>query len=1081
MRKITLRSRINFSLVIYFVLVFTKTCIASNPLEQTTLLFENFTIDDGLSQSSITCILQDRKGFLWIGSGNGLNRYDGRSFKVFYPQSGDSLSLSNSEILKLFEDSEGYIWVGTAHGLNRFDWHMESFRRFMANPDDSTALSDNFIQSLTEDKNGNIWIGTQNGLNCYDKTNDRFTRYFFQKINTGVIGKRTTILSLFCDDQNNLWIGTYHGLIKFNLNTKQFENFYPDLHDTTNSELNKIFVIDQDEDNNIWIGTGDGVFKLTPKKEFIHYPLKDKNMKAVTVFDLLITSHSGIWIGSYGAGLFQLDPVTGETKQWKNNPYEKSSLLYDNVFDLAKDRSGIIWIATGLGLSKLDLQNSQFRTYLHYPGCENCLSDNIIWAIFEDHNGVFWFGTDRYGLDYYNPKTKQFKTFHINKKSQKSLEMPSILSIAEDKDGKLWIATQNDGLYVLDQNRKKIRSYHNKENDSKSISSDVLQTIFIDKKNRIWIGSAEGVLNLYNREKDNFIRYSISGYPNGIELWNSIWAIVEDANGNLLIGTETAGLFLLNLKTNQVEHLSSSPDLKKMEIFSIMSIYSEDISETIWLGTGGQGLIKYEPLKGKVRRFTCSDGLPTEMIYGILPERDSVSDQLKALWLSTDKGLVRFDLASKTMKVYDTGNGLPANEFNSGAYFKSKSGEMYFGSINGVVYFDPEQIQQDTFCPPVTLTSFSLFNKPVKIATGKEAILKKSITETKEIILNYDQNIFAIGFSMLHFRNPKQQKYQYKMAGLDDRWVDLGNKRHFTFTHLPPGKYEFKVRGRNGDGVWSKKITTLKIHIIPPFWQRLHVQILAGVMLLSLLIGYHKYRTGLVKRRNRQLRNLNEMLNREIDDRKKAQEKIAASLEEKEILLKEIHHRVKNNLQVTSSLLYLQSENIKDEKAKNYLQESQNRIKSMAMIHEKLYRSENFAHINSRDYIHDLAMHVFRSYAAHRQKISLNVHVEPVDFDLDTAIPCGLILNELISNSIKYAFSDGKTGEIYVSLREKAPGTVELSVKDNGTGVSDGFDLEHSNSLGLQLVKSLVNQLEGKLEFKSNSGVGCYYFSNERI
>ncbi|NOZ62182.1 MAG: hypothetical protein GXO74_10910 [Calditrichaeota bacterium] len=1059
-------------ILLFFICCFSTPAVnGQSTFDPQSVLFENFSIDDGLSQSSLTCLLQDSKGFLWIGSGDGLNRYDGRSFTVFSARKDDSSGLSNNIIWRLFEDSEGYIWVATQNGLNRFDWRTETFRRFMSNPDDSSTISNNTVWSFAEDIRGNLWVGTFNGLNCYKKAENRFIRYFYRKPNNSETTQISKILSLYYDKRDILWVGTYHGLIRLDLQSMKSDTYFVDAEDTVNSKRNYIFTIEQDGSGNLLLGTGDGLFKMDDKNRFVRYSFQNKELTHVSIFSIHVAKDNNIWAASYGQGLFYIDAAKGTVYQWKIDEYQKSSLVYDYIFEIMEDRSGILWIATGSGLSKLDLRKKRFRTFMHSPACENCLSDNIVWAVFQDSRGELWFGTDRGGLNRYNPQTKKFKVYLPDSKNATSINARTVMSIAEERRRRLWLSTFEGGVNVLDINSEKLISYQHDKNDSASISSNYIQSVYVDAKQRVWLGSQEGVLNYYDEDRDKFIRYPLATTDTKNAAWSNIWCISEDGTGNLLIGSEVEGLIRFNPETEKKEYLFETTPLKELKIPSVISIFADKKSGIIWLGTGGYGLIKYSPQTGSARLFNHKIGLPNEQVYGILPENDKSTGDLRALWLSTDKGLVRFDVKSESLKVYNAGDGLPSNEFDSGAYFESKRGEMYFGTINGVVYFDPEQIQEDGFCPPVTITGFKLFNKPVKVGAGKNEILKRSITETKEIVLNYDQNIFSIEFAILHFRNPKQQKYQYQMAGLDDKWIDLGNKNEVTFAHIPPGKYEFKVRGCNSDGVWSEKVSALKIRVIPPFWKKLQFQIIATLMVLLLLLGYHKYRTGIVKRRNKRLKHFNELLNREIEDRKKAQSAISASLEEKEILLKEIHHRVKNNLQVTSSLLYLQSKNIKDEKAKAYLQESQSRIKSMAMIHEKLYRSENFSRINSRDYIRDLATYVFRSYASSGQKIKLNVRVEPVDFDLDTAIPCGLILNELISNSLKYAFPNGRKGEITVSLQEKENDLIELSVKDNGVGFDENFDLKQSDSLGLQLVKSLVNQLEGVLELKRNGGV----------
>jgi len=505
--------------------------------------------------------------------------------------------------------------------------------------------------------------------------------------------------------------------------------------------------------------------------------------------------------------------------------------------------------------------------------------------------------------------------------------------------------------------------------------------------------------------------------------------------------------------------------------------------------------------------FTGRYGLP-QVIYGIL------GDDHGSLWLSSNKGIFKFNPATGTVKSYTVSDGLQDYHFNDGAFFKSNSGEMFFGGTNGFNAFYPDDIKDNSFIPPVVITSFKVFNRDYKPG--------KSILQTRAIRLFYNDT-FSFTFAALCFTDPGKNRYAYKLVGANKDWIELGNKREITFSNLSPGEYTLKVKGANDDGVWNEKGKELKITIIPPLWETWWFRI-SGFILIVLFI-YLKIRN--VRGKNKQLelfntklkkqilereqaeealqeahdeleirieertaeltnvnvqlkkeiterKRTNEDLQKEIGERKKMEKRIKGSLKEKEVLLKEIHHRVKNNLQIICSLLSLQSRYIKNKQTIETLKNSQDRVRAMALIHEELYRSRDFSKIDFREYITDLSKNLFISYSLHPGKVQLKMEIENIFIDMETAIPLGLIINELTSNSLEHAFPDDRKGELRIKLgKSKGDGkeyNYTLIISDNGIGFPQDLDFRESGTLGMLLVNSLVKQLRGVLDLDSKDG-----------
>jgi two-component sensor histidine kinase/ligand-binding sensor domain-containing protein len=1067
--------------------------------------FENVSIEQGLSQSTVNCILQDSRGFIWLGTEDGLNKYDGYGFIIYKSDPLDSNSLSDSYVLAVFEDKSGVLWVGThTGGLNKFDREKEKFTQYKNDPSNPDSLSSNFVNAIYEDTNGVLWIGTYGGGLCrFDRDKERIRSYRYDPSDPNSLSS-SSVNTIYEDRSGVLWIGTTDGLNKLIPGAEEgssptFLHYKLDTDDF--KELsNNIRSIYEDHAGVLWIGTDYGLYRLIPdtkgrsSQSFIHYrnnPVNPRSLSNNNIRSILEDRTRVLWIGTYGGGINRFDREKEQFEHLVNEPGNPSSLSNNFVNTIYEDRTGILWIGTfGGGIDRFDRDKEKFMHYRSEPNNPNSLNNDTVFSIYEERAGILWIGTYGGGLTRFDREKGIFKHYIHDSHDPNSISNNNVRCIHKDRSGMLWVGTY-DGLNRFDREKEKFIHYKHDPGKPNSLSNNYIRTIFEDRSGILWIGTIEGGLNKLvsgagEGSRPAFIRYAHD--PNDPDSLsnNRVYTVYEDRSDRLWIGT-AGGLNRLVPGTEEgaspvfvrYRHIPDKPDsLSNDRVFSIY----EDRTGAFWVGTYGGGLNKFVPgteegASPVFIHYKEKDGLPNDVIYAIL------EDNKGNLWLSTNKGLSKFNPQTETFRNYDVNDGLQSNEFNSGAYYRSQSGEMFFGGINGFNAFYPDSIRDNPYIPPVVITNFQVFNKsvPIDIETDGPSILEKSITETEAIELSYKDRVFSFEFAALHYASPDKNEYAYMMEGFDRDWNYVGNRHFATYTNLSPGDYVFKVKGSNNDGVWNEEGTVLKIKVTPPFWDTWWFITLSVLVGLTLVYELHRYRTRLlhhraknlekkVKERTSDLTLINERLKKEITERKEAEERIKASLKEKEVMLQEIHHRVKNNLQVISSLLKLQSRYIKDEKILEIFKESQTRIRSMALIHNKLYQSKDMARIDFADYIHSLSTDLFRSYRVSSSLIRMKINTEDVFLDINSAIPCGLIISELISNALKHAFPNGRKGELTIDFSQEKDKKFKLVVADNGVGFPEDLDFRNTESLGMRLICILTEQLQGTVELDKKNG-----------
>lgn len=810
------------------------------------LKFEHLTIEEGLSQSTVFTIHQDSKGFMWFGTSDGLNKYDGYKFTVYKPDKHKKKSLSSGYINEIFEDSKKRLWIGTRDGgLNLFDSENECFISLKTMPDNPNSLPDNTVYVVYETSDGALWIATNAGISKMDYENGKFnfTNYKHSP-NDSTSLSHNYVRSIYEDKAGFLWIGTFTGgLNKMDRRTGKFTNYQNIPGDTTSIIDGQVKAVFEDSYGAIWIGTENGLNRFDRKTETFHRYIADvddlQSISSNPVYSIVEDKWKNLWVGTYGGGLNLYNRKDDSFIHYQNNPSLKTSLIHNRIWDLFIDQSGVLWIGTLGGVSKYDRNKEKFAHQTYIPGDNNSLSHKWVWAFSEDLSGNIWVGTQK-GLSVFDKQTQSFKNYYYNPNDTTSLSHNSVKAIWIDNDGTVWVGTRG-GLNKFMPESKSFLRYENNPNDSTSINHNDVRALLRDHLNNLWIGTLDGGLDLFDEKNNRFIHYSKDHNDTTTISNNAVWTVFEDSKGRLWAGTFGGGLNLFDRETHKFMRFQNTPDCENCISDNNVRSIREDSKGMLWIGTSN-GLNRFNPETNEFKIFQENDGLPNNVVYGVLVDKHD------NIWLSTNRGLVNFIPDENEFKTYTEKDGLQSNEFNGGAYYKSKSGQMFFGGINGFNLFYPDSIFDNSYKPNVEITDFLIFNKSVPIgenANGR-VILSKSISETDQIKLLYTDYSISFEFTALHFSSPKKNQYSYFLEGLDENWIFTGaDKRFATYTSLPPGDYTFKVKGSNCDGIWSDDIASVKITVLPPFWNTWWFKLLVAAFII--LSGFFWYKARIYR------------------------------------------------------------------------------------------------------------------------------------------------------------------------------------------------------------------------------------------
>lgn len=772
--------------------------------------FERLGIQDGLSHSTVFSLIQDSRGYMWFGTQDGgLNKFDGYRFTVYTHDPNDPTSISTNNISKIIEDKNGKIWIGTwGGGLEMFDPISEKFTHYRFNPNKNSISHDN-AQTIFEDKNGFIWIGTSGGgLNKFDPQTKTFIHYKFDEQNPNSIS-HDRIWDIDEDHMGNIWIGTSDGLNKLNPKTEKFVRYKSNNTpgSISHAKVRTIFI---DKSGTVWIGTTNGIDRYNQDSNsftnFLPCP-NDAVIQETNEVNVIFEDHLGqLWIGTHAGGLILFDRTQNKFTPFRSKQNDPLSLSYNDIRDIYEDRSGILWISTrGGGINKLDLKPPKFYHYKSNIDDPNTVSSNRIRSICAGKNNIVWIGTDGGGVCKFDRTTHTFKTYLHDPKNKNSILSNRIRVVFEDQHGMLWIGTDGSGICILNPLTENFSNFNSGET---FLSDDDILSLLEDRNGIIWIGTDNG-LNKYDPKTKKIVTYKSKNEDSTTLSNNRVWTLFLDKNNSLWVGTDE-GLNKMIPENDQFIQYKNNPDdpysISNNDIFCM----AEDNNGFLWIGTG-QGLNKFDK---KTSRFTCyteKQGLSGNAVYSI--QANGVNE----FWISTIKGLSRFDLEKTIFKNYYSYDGLQSNEFNTGCGSTAPDGTIYFGGNNGFNLFHPSQVKANEYIPQIVFTDFYVLNELIK--PSENGILKNSINFTKEITLAYHQNVFNISFAALSYNVSDNNLYAYQLEGFDKDWVQAGNRRDAQYTNISPGTYTFKVIASNNDGVWNKEGISLKIIIIPPFWQ----------------------------------------------------------------------------------------------------------------------------------------------------------------------------------------------------------------------------------------------------------------------
>jgi signal transduction histidine kinase/ligand-binding sensor domain-containing protein len=1044
------------------------------------LRFEHLSLEDGLSQSSVNCILQDDQGFMWFGTEDGLNRYDGYDFTVYRHISGDPSSLRQNAILSLYEDHTGALWVGMdGGGLDRFDRDTGQFVHYTLGTLPNSVNSQ-FVRVIYEDRAGTLWAGTDgNGLARLDRATESFVHYVNDPQDSSSLG-HNAIRAIYEDSQGQFWVGTDGGgLERFDRSTGHFTHYRHDPSDPYSLSSDAVRVIYEDREGTLWIGTeGGGLNRLDRAtghfRHYLHRSGEIGSLSHDSVRAIYEDTQGILWIGTAGGGLDQMDRTNVQFSSYQNDSQDSNSLSSNTVISIYEDRGGVLWIGTkGGGVNKVFRSAAVFEQYRAFPGT-NGLSNNMVLALYEDRQGILWVGTDGGGLDRLDRAQGQFTHYRHDLYDPYSLGYDVVRSIYEDSTGSLWIGLDNGTVDLLDRSAGQFTHYQATPSDPVRTTDDPVLAILEDRQGYVWIGTAGGGLNYLDRAVGRFLPYQ--NLLNFCCLSSDyVRAIYEDRAGALWVGTGGGGLNRLDREKQQITvYTADSRDPLSLSNNTILSIY-EARAGTLWIGTSGGGLDRFDSETGTFTHYTERNGLPNDTVYGIL------EDDRENLWLSTNHGLSRFDPAKGTFENYDVADGLQSNEFNSGAYFKSRTGEMLFGGINGFNVFYPNRIEQyNAYIPPVVLTSLTQSGDP--IATDQ------ALADTQKITLHWPQNYFEFEFAALSYVQPEKNQYAYRLETFDRDWNYVGTRRFGRYTNLPGGTYTLQLKASNNDGIWNEKGTSLVVVVVPPLWESWWFRGFVALALLGGAFAIYWLRVRSIAGRSRELESLvarrTAELWQEIEQRMEVEEALRNSELEQAIaaersrLARDLHDAVTQTLFSASLIAEALPASLKrdPEGGKDLLRELQQLTRGALAEMRTLLMELRPAALLEAD-LNDL-LHQLAAAISSREGIPITVTVHggcPLPEDVQIAFY--RIAQEALNNVIKHA----NASQVEVCLDRVPPPPsaaalaaqctrAELSVRDDGRGFNPGcVPAEH---LGLGIMRERAQAIGGCLTIESQLGQG---------
>lgn len=1035
-------------LACFFITIF---CQAQSVEEH--YYFKNLSIRNGLSQNTVNAILQDRKGFMWLGTKDGLNRYDGLSFRKFKHDAANPRSIGNSFITSLYEDFNGNIWVGTDAGVYIYYPEKEAFEEFDCQSLEKTRI-ERSVSMIAGDKQGRVWIAVEaQGMFCYDARQKLLRNYPLSEISSNI--KCFTF-----DSGGTLWLGFYGDGLYYSKDNLATVHPYGSPEDGKREfEGGVITKIVQGNYNCLYIGSvKEGVSELNLTSGQVRNLLAiDESGESIFCRDLLPYSDNELWIGTE-SGIYIYNLRTAQFIHLRASLYDSYSLSDNAIYALYKDREEGLWIGSYFGgVDYYPRQYTYFAKY--YPkNIANSLHGKRVREFCRADDGTLWIGTEDGGLNHFNPKTKEFHFF------EPSAGFTNIHGLCMD-GSHLWVGTFSKGLRVIDTRTGVVLRTYTEGHTPHSLNDNSIFSICRTSAGEIYLGTLFGLLR-YNRTQDNF---DCIPELNG----KFVYDIKEDSYGNLWLATYANGAYCYDVSARRWKnYVFDAEDEKSLPYGKVLSVF-EDSYRQIWLTTQGGGFCLFHPDTETFTRYGLKDGLPNDVVYQIVEDDD------RFLWLTTNNGLVRFDPKTMEMKVFSTANGLPTNQFNYRSGFKDEAGNIYLGSINGFVAFDPRTFAENRQVPAVAITDFLLFNKEVSVGET-DSPLKSSITFSDKVVLTADQNSFSFRIAALSYQAPRMNKLMYKLEGFDEGWLTIGESPLVTYSNLGYGDYVFKVKASNSDGVWNEQETSLHLSILPPFYLSgwaycFYVLFFMGCLVC--VIFYFKRRN--YRKQHRQMEMLEQEKEREVYHAKidfftNVAHEIRTPLTlikgplENIILKKEVDSETKEDLYImkqnTERLLNLTNQLLDFRKTETRgFRLNFTECDVVAVLRETYFRFTSLAKQKGLDFILELPQECFMA----------DVNQEALT----------KIISNLLNNGVKYASTylriSLETDEKVFHIRtfndgEMIPDTMKEEIFKPFVRLDKEDEVTTGTGIGLALSRSLAELHQGSLMMEKGEEVNCF-------
>ncbi|ACT91824.1 two-component regulator propeller domain-containing protein [Dyadobacter fermentans] len=1001
--------------------------------------FRNYQVSNGLSGNAVGEMVQDKKGFMWFASRNGLNRFDGHTFRIFQNITGDSLSIGSNSIFALYEDTSEKLWVGTHKGVYRYDPVADRFDAFKLIPAGE-------VLEIRGDRNGNIWIISNLQLYRYHLRTGRAAR-----VDLG----NDQPVSLHVSPAGAVWVACNNGVVRhYQQDTGRFEAFNVGQLSGVR-DIYGAMTLHAVGDSSLLIGSMKKVLLLNvAKKQVRNLTAAGMPGEDVQVHTIFQKSDREFWLGTE-SGLYILDLVSGKSQHIVRERFNRYSITDNIINSILRDREGGIWITTQFGgINYYSTQFNNFRKFFPKPG--NSISGSIVHEITKDRNGHLWVGTEDAGLNRLDIQTGQFKAF-LPDGRHGSISYRNLHGMVVDGN-ELWVGTYEHGLDVIDLRTERVVRHYNASSDPRSLSSNFIVTMYKTREGDILAGTWIGLCK-YNRETDDFTR---------IPFFNSqVQSIHEDAEGTLWVASYGRGVSYYNPKTRRQGHLRYSADRPGGLVDNYVNSIYQSSDKSIWLCTE-HGLSRYNPQTGKFRNYRKTNGLPDNQVFRVL------EDDAGNFWITTSRGLAKLDGRTDHFTNFHTGNGLPTDQFNYNSSFKDPDGTLYFGTVAGMVGFKPAALLRNAFVPPVYITRLQVNNRDVDIR-AEDAPLKRSVIYADELTLPYQSSSLSFDVAVLSYVIPEQNTYQYQLEGLSKEWVPIqDNNRRIQFSKLPPGDYTLKIRGANNDGLWNNRETRLRITILPPFWATGWAYLVYVVLVVSIIVVIFRYYfLALHEKSRRQIETIEmgkerEIYNAKIDFFTNVAHEIRTPLTLIKMPLDKLLASRKSDPETIESL--------------NMIDKNTSRLIDLTnqLLDFRKAEANNYSLNFTKTDINDLLNDVFATFRPAAEQKQLQYKLELPRITLQAFVDeeaCKKITSNLVSNAIKYAESSVK-----VKLSPFNSDDLLFHIEFTNDGPLIGYDdrdrifepfyraeghsKEQGTGIGLPLARSLAELHKGTLELK---------------